>query len=135
MVSLRVAVSGGEVEGVLRRGLRMWRGIPYAAPPVGDLRFRAPRPSPPWPGVRSAADFGPVAPQDRNGQFAGPPTSVPMSEDCLTLNVIAPAEPGTERPVMVFIHGGAYSVGSSREIRKQGEGLVRQGDGVFVNLN
>ena len=133
---MRVRVSGGEVEGVLRRGLRMWRGIPYAAPPVGALRFRAPAPVVPWSGVRSAAEFGPVAPQDRNGQFAGPPTSVPMSEDCLTLNVIAPAEPAARPlPVMVFVHGGAYSVGSSREIRKQGEGLVRQGGVVFVNFN
>jgi para-nitrobenzyl esterase len=90
---VRVEVSGGVVEGVIRRGLRMWRGIPYAAPPIGKLRFRAPRPVVPWKGVRSAVEFGPVAPQDRNGQFAGPPTSVPMSEDCLTLNVIAPPAP------------------------------------------
>jgi len=134
--TLRVTVSGGALQGVVRRGLHMWRGIPYAAPPVGDLRFRAPRPVVPWAGVRSAAEFGPVAPQDRNGQFAGPPTSVPMSEDCLTLNVIAPASaPEGQLPVMVFVHGGAYSVGSSREIRKQGEGLVRQGPVVFVNFN
>lgn len=133
---MRVRVSGGELEGVLRRGLRMWRGIPYAAPPVGELRFRAPRAVVPWSGVRDAAEFGPVAPQDRNGQFAGPPTSVPMSEDCLTLNVIAPADsPTGPLPVMVFVHGGAYSVGSSREIRKQGEGLVRLGGIVFVNFN
>jgi para-nitrobenzyl esterase len=134
--TLRITVSGGVVEGVLRRGLRMWRGIPYAAPPIDALRFRAPRPVVPWTGVRSAAEFGPVAPQDRNGQFAGPPTSVPMAEDCLTLNVIAPPDPaGRGLPVMVFIHGGAYSVGSSREIRKQGEGFVRQGGVVFVNFN
>ena len=114
----------------------MWRGIPYAAPPVGELRFRGPRPVVAWEGVRPAVDFGPVAPQDRNGQFAGPPTSVPMSEDCLTLNVIAPDAPaGASLPVMVFVHGGAYSVGSSREIRKQGESLVRHGGVVFVNLN
>ena len=136
MAAMRVETSAGTVEGVVRRGLRMWRGIPYAAPPVGELRFRAPQPVVPWEGVRPAAEFGPVAPQDRNGQFAGPPTSVPMSEDCLTLNVIAPPNPsGSGLPVMVFIHGGAYSVGSSREIRKQGEGLVRQGGVVFVNLN
>ena len=62
---MRVQVSGGTVEGVLRRGLRMWRGIPYAAPPVGRLRFRAPHPVEPWPGIRSAEHFGPVAPQDQ----------------------------------------------------------------------
>ena len=133
---MRVEVTGGVVQGVIRRDLRMWRGIPYAEPPVGGLRFRAPQPVTPWAGIRSAEHFGPVAPQDRNGQFAGPPTSVPISEDCLSLNVIAPLEHRARfRPVMVFIHGGAYSVGSSREIHAQGEGLVRQGDVVFVNLN
>lgn len=130
---LVVAVTGGDVRGVVRRGMKMWRGIPYAAPPVGDLRFRSPAPVVPWTGVRDAEHFGPVAPQDRNGQFAGPPTSVEMSEDCLTLNVIAPLE-GDALPVMVWIHGGAYSVGSSREIRRQGEALVAGGV-IFVNLN
>ncbi|MCU1579751.1 MAG: carboxylesterase [Rhodoglobus sp.] len=130
---LRVGVGGGEIEGVVRRGLRMWRGIPYAAPPVGELRFRSPRPAVPWTGVLDATDFGPVAPQDRKGQFAGPPTSVPMSEDCLTLNVIAPPA-ANDLPVMVWVHGGAYSVGSSREIRKQGEALVRGGV-IWVNFN
>lgn len=133
---MRVDVTGGRIEGVERRGLRMWRGIPFAAPPVGRLRFRAPQPVIPWAGIRPAEHFGPVAPQDRNGQFAGPPTSVAMSEDCLTINVIAPGRPTTQPlPVMVFIHGGAYSVGSSREISRQGEGLVREGEVVFVNFN
>lgn len=130
---MRVEVTGGSVEGVVRRGLRMWRGIPYAAPPVGELRFRSPRPAVPWTGVLDATHFGPVAPQDRKGQFAGPPTSVPMSEDCLTLNVIAPPV-AHDMPVMVWVHGGAYSVGSSREIRKQGEALVRGGV-IWVNFN
>ncbi|MEP6478301.1 MAG: carboxylesterase/lipase family protein [Rhodoglobus sp.] len=130
---LRLTVTGGEVEGTVRRGLRMWRGIPYAAPPVGPLRFRAPRPVVPWHGVRDATDFGPVAPQDRNGQFIGVAAGIPMSEDCLTLNVIAPPT-GEKLPVMLWIHGGAYSVGSSREIGRQGEGLARGGV-LFVNFN
>ena len=111
----------------------MWRGIPYAAPPTGPLRFRAPMPAPSWQGVRDASQFGPVAPQDRRGQFTGPPTSVPMSEDCLTLNVMAPAT-GTSLPVIVWIHGGAYSVGSSREVRRQGEAFVHEG-AIFVSMN
>ncbi|HEY0260435.1 MAG TPA: carboxylesterase/lipase family protein [Lacisediminihabitans sp.] len=134
--ALRVETTGGSVEGVLRRGLMMWRGIPYAAPPVGELRFRAPRPAVPWTGVRDASEFGAVAPQDRNGQFLGPPGAVPMSEDCLTLNVIAPPDAADRpRPVMVFIHGGAYTVGSSREVRGLGETLVRDGGVLFVNFN
>ena len=113
----------------------MWRGIPYAAPPTGKRRFRAPAPVIAWEGVRDASAFGPIAPQDRNGQFRVR-TNAPMSEDCLTINVIAPLDPAPSlRPVMVFVHGGAYSVGSSREIRKQGETLVREGDIVFVNFN
>jgi len=131
---VRVDVTGGTVQGTVRRGLRMWRGIPYAAPPVGAYRFRAPRPVVPWDGIRDATNFGAIAPQDRNGQFRVR-TNAPMSEDCLTLNVIAPADRVERAPVMVFIHGGAYCVGSSREIHKQGEGLVRQGGVIFVNLN
>lgn len=135
---LRVAVTGGEVQGVVRRDLRMWRGIPYAAAPVGELRFRSPAPVESWKGVLDATEFGPVAPQDRKGQFAGPPTAVPMSEDCLTINVIAPPADSTasaeQLPVMVWIHGGAYSVGSAREMRRQGELFVREGV-LFVNFN
>ena len=127
-------MTGGVLEGTVRRGLRMWRGIPYASAPVGELRFRAPAAVTPWAGIRDASEFGPIAPQDRNGQFRVR-TNAPMSEDCLTLNVIAPAEPGERMPVMVFVHGGAYSVGSAREIHKQGEGLVRSGGVIFVNFN
>ena len=130
---VKVETTSGTVEGSLRRGLRMWRGIPYAAPPVGGLRFRAPAPVSSWQGVRNTADFGPVAPQDRKGQFIGPASNVPISEDCLTLNVMSPPS-GTQLPVMVWVHGGAYSVGSSREIRYQGEVLVRRGV-IFVSMN
>ncbi len=134
--ALTVDVTGGRIEGVLRRGLRMWRGIPYAAPAGGRNRFRAPQPVLPWEGVRSAAQFGPVAPQGRGAIAPGPGSAGRGSEDCLSLNVIAPrfATP-RPRPVMVFIHGGAYAVGSSREMPQQGEALVREGGVVFVNFN
>jgi para-nitrobenzyl esterase len=134
--ALTLEVGGGTVRGTSLRGLRMWRGIPFAAPPVGPLRFRAPRPVEPWSGVRDASEFGPVAMQDRKGQFVGASVKVPMSEDCLTINVIAPgAASETLRPVMLWVHGGAYSVGSGREMPQQGEGLARDGDLVFVNFN
>jgi para-nitrobenzyl esterase len=128
----------GAVRGIRRRGVRLWRGIPYAAAPAGELRFRAPRPSPGWDGVRDASAFGPVAPQKRKGQFIGAADHLPRSEDCLTVNVIAPDDgdaPGRGRPVMVFIHGGAYSVGSSQEYPSQGEQLVRRHGVVYVSLN
>lgn len=128
----------GLLRGVAERGVLAWRGIPYAAAPVGALRFRAPQPAEPWPGVREAADAGPVAPQLRRGQFTGAHPSIPQSEDCLSLTVLAPDAPigrGSPRPVLVFIHGGAYSVGSSREVPRQGEGLVRRGGVIYVGLN
>ncbi len=132
---LSIDVTGGRIEGVVRRGLRMWRGIPYAAPPIGELRLRAPQPVVPWRGVRPARDFGAISPQDPRA-LTNVGGRVDMSEDCLTLNVIAPRIPSTRpRPVMVYIHGGAYAVGSSREMPEQGEGLVHDGGVVFVNLN
>ena len=109
----------------------MWRGIPYAS----AARFRAPMPPEPWDDVRDASEFGPVSPQDRKGQFLGPKPHVPIAEDALTVNVIAPPLSTEKLPVMVFIHGGAYSVGSSREIPYMGEGLVRRGGVLFVNFN
>ena len=129
-------MSEGQLRGIRERGVRAWRGIPYAAAPVGELRFRAPRPPEPWTGMRDATEWGAVAPQSHRGQFIGAHPRIPQSEDCLNLNVIAPDAPGaTLCPVMVFIHGGAYSVGSSREVPRQGEGLVRRGGIVYVSLN
>lgn len=130
--------ASGSVRGVVERGVLAWRGIPYAAAPVGPNRFRAPRPAEPWTGIRAAHEFGPVAPQSHRGQFIGAHPRIPQSEDCLNLNVLAPDAPVDStalRPVMVFIHGGAYSVGSSREVPHQGEGLVRRGGIVYVSLN
>jgi para-nitrobenzyl esterase len=133
---LVVDVTGGRIEGGVRRGLRMWRGIPYAAPPVGPLRLRAPQPVAPWDGVRPAALFGRIAPQDPRSLTNVTPARAGSGEDCLTLNVIAPLIPSeAPRPVMVYIHGGAYAVGSSREMPEQGEGLVHDGGVVFVNFN
>lgn len=134
--ALTVEVTGGRIQGALRRGLRMWRGIPYAATTAGENRYRAPQPVEPWVGVRSAALFGPVAPQDRGALAPAPSSLGSSSEDCLSLNVIAPRfESRKLRPVMVFVHGGAYAVGSSRDMPQQGEGLVQEGGVVFVNLN
>ena len=113
----------------------MWRGIPYAAPPVGELRFRGPRPVRPWTGARDASQFGAVAMQSRDGAFVGAARDAAMSEDCLTINVMRPDD-GTEGlPVMVFIHGGAYMVGSSAEHRRNGEALVNEGGVMFVSFN
>ncbi|MFB2554582.1 carboxylesterase/lipase family protein [Herbiconiux liangxiaofengii] len=132
---LEVAVTGGVVRGAARRGLQWWRGIPFAGPPVGAYRFRAPQPVVPWRGVRDAREFGAVAMQSRDGAFIGASRSTPMSEDCLSINVLRPADDRTGLPVMVFIHGGAYSVGSSAEHPHNGETLVREGGVVYVSFN
>jgi para-nitrobenzyl esterase len=109
--SLTVLTSAGAVRGTTARGVHRWMGIPYAASPVGELRWRAPRPAPPWEGVRPAVDAGPAEPQQGNPFAGGIPTSFPRSEDCLNLNVFAPVD-ADALPVMVFIHGGAYRTGA-----------------------
>ncbi|NEN07485.1 carboxylesterase/lipase family protein [Diaminobutyricibacter tongyongensis] len=134
--ALDVPVSGGIVRGVRERGLDAWRSIPYAAPPTGRLRFRAPHPVVPWEGIRDVSDFGKVSPQAHRGQFLGAKPGTPMGEDCLTLEVMRRAGGYAEpAPVMVFIHGGAYSVGSVRSVPHQGETLARRGGVVYVATN
>jgi len=134
---LTIKVTGGLVRGVREGSTFVWRGIPYAAPPVGPLRFRAPQPVPRWNGVREAASFGPVATQAYRGQFRGVGPGVPSGEDCLSVNVMTPAATPARRnrPVMVFIHGGGYSAGSSRDFSGDGAGFVGSGQVVYVSFN
>jgi para-nitrobenzyl esterase len=103
-----VHIQSGLVRGASQGQLRTFRGIPYAAPPVGDLRWRPPAPVAPWNGIRDALAFGPLCPQrDASGQLRG-------DEDCLTLNVFTAAvQPTHDQPVMVFFHGGGNARGSA----------------------
>ncbi|GAA1957589.1 carboxylesterase/lipase family protein [Microbacterium deminutum] len=136
--SLDVRVTGGLVRGTREGGTVAWRGIPYAAPPVGRLRFRSPRRVLAWRGRRDAETFGPAAPQAHKGQFTGIDPDVPSGEDCLTINVVAPSSGAADPrglPVMVFIHGGGYSTGSSRDFSGQGRNFVRSGRVVYVSFN
>jgi para-nitrobenzyl esterase len=118
-----------------RQGIRCFRGIPYAAPPVGALRFRAPAPVIPWSGVRPSGAFGRNAMQGIVFDDIDPYT-VGISEDCLYLNVWTPAVlGGSERlPVMVWIHGGGFAVGSGAEPRYDGAELTARGI-VVVTVN
>lgn len=109
-----------------------WRGIPYAAAPVGELRFRAPRPAPAWEGVRDCADFGPICPQA--GAIPIESTLV-ADEDCLNLNVWAPGDSASPRPVLVWIHGGAYYMGAGSQGMYSGRRLAEDGDAVVVTIN
>ncbi len=118
----RLTPSGDIIGGEGRYGSHAWLGIPYAEPPVGDLRWRAPQPAAPWTGVREALSFGAACPQytSRFAGVEGPPGSVAGDEDCLTLSVWAPrsspdAVPtgSARRPVMVWIHGGGNTIGTA----------------------
>ncbi|SNS43637.1 carboxylesterase/lipase family protein [Rhodococcoides kyotonense] len=137
----RIATSDGVVEGKTVGDLVTWRGIPYAAPPVGPLRLRAPQPALSWNGVRDATEWGNASVQHKRGTMLSIGKYQPSSEDCLTLNVLAPGRPSaTPRPVMVFIHGGAYTLGTSATPLYGGGSLVRRstkdGDGiVYVSIN
>ena len=135
----RARTTAGIVEGFTRDGVNRWRSIPYARPPVGRLRFRAPQPALPWSGVRHCHGFANCAPQQRRytmlglSGFGG--RYQPMSEDCLTLNVVAPETAHAEPlPVMFFIHGGGYFLGSSATPLYDGAALARRGC-VYVSVN
>ena len=129
--------SAGEIRGRAEDGLHVFRGIPYAAPPVGELRFRAPQPHPGWDGVRDATEFGPVAIQEpmeaMDTLLPSPPQ--PQSEDCLYLNVWTPSLDDAARPVMVWIHGGSFTFGSGSEPLYSGASLAARGDVVLVTIN
>jgi len=133
--TIRVTVGSGTIEGFTRDGVNRWRSVPYARPPVGALRYRAPQPVQAWPGVRYCHGFGYCAPQQRKYTLLGVGRYQPMSEDCLTLNVVAPESPSEDPlPVMVFIHGGGYIMGSSATPIYDGAALARRGC-VYVSVN
>ena len=137
--TVRAVTTAGVVEGFTRDGVNRWRSIPYAAPPVGPLRFRSPEPVTPWTGVRSAHAYAHCAPQLRRYTMLTPTRYQSMSEDCLTLNVVTPrwrgpAPDGEPLPVMFFIHGGGYILGSSATPLYDGAALARRGC-VYVSVN
>lgn len=132
---VRARTTAGTVEGFTRDGVNRWRSIPYARPPVGPLRYRAPQPVQPWSGVRHCHGFANCAPQQRRYTMLGVGRYQPMSEDCLTLNVVTPEAGASEPlPVMVFIHGGGYILGSSATPLYDGAALARRGC-VYVSVN
>jgi para-nitrobenzyl esterase len=131
----QIRTSGGLVEGVALAGgaVRAFKGIPYAAPPVGDLRWKPPQLAAPWTGVRKADAFGARCVQAR--VFGDMVFRDEASEDCLNLNVWTPAKTANAKlPVMVWIYGGGFQAGSTSEARQDGERLAQKGV-VVVSMN
>ncbi len=132
-----VDTAGGRIEGSDSGGLLAFRGIPFARPPVGALRFRAPEAPEPWTGVRDGSRFGCAAPQVKASldEFLPGFEVGEQGEDCLFLNVVTPAVDAGRRPVLVWIHGGAFTIGSGSQRMYAPEPLVRRGDVVVISLN
>jgi para-nitrobenzyl esterase len=130
-----VRVAQGDLAGIPAQpysSILVFKGIPYAAPPTGDLRWREPQPPAPWPAVRDATHYGPVCTQVDT--FLHIPRSL-MSEDCLSLNIWTPAiKPVQPAPVMVFIHGGGFTFGGSNSSPLNGIALATRG-AVVVTIN
>lgn len=132
-MSPTVNISSGRLEGFQLDRCLAFRGIPFAAPPVNHLRFLPPQPAEPWAGVRSAKEFGNAAPQYITGiDFMD--AGAPLSEDCLYLNVYTLSTLGA-RPVMVWIHGGAFSLGSGAQKAYNDPTIATFGDIVLVTIN
>ncbi|HEY5335079.1 MAG TPA: carboxylesterase family protein [Mycobacteriales bacterium] len=130
-----VSTRAGDLRGHDDGGVLSYLGVPYAAPPVGELRFAAPGPVQPWDGVRDATTYGPTAPKGPYppGVDALLPEPVIEGEDCLNLNVWTP-DPGGRRPVLVWIHGGAFVNGSGAVTAYDGSRFARDGV-VCVTIN
>lgn len=129
-----VDTSLGPIQGKLKNDVLLFSGVPYAAPPIGDQRFKAPKPHEPWEEVRSATRFSPAAPQLPGG---GMTDALPVrwDEDCLYLNICTPALDGKKRPVFFWVHGGAYRTGQGAIPWYDGAEFAKNGDIVVVSIN
>jgi para-nitrobenzyl esterase len=128
-----VQVETGELRGAYRNGLAYFHGIPYAT----AARFAEPGEPERWSGIRDAMRHGPICPQPGSPLelVMGPTEPAEKDENCLTLSVVTPAVDAGLRPVMVWLHGGAYVVGAGSLEWYRPDALVREGDVVVVNLN
>ena len=129
--SLVVKTSQGLVRGSTKHDICVWKGIRYAKPPVGDLRFHNPQPAESWTGVKDATAYGPVSYQMKRILVG----NEQQSEDCLSLNIWSPGADGKKRPVMFWIHGGGFIGGSGSSDMYDGTQIAKNGDVVVVTIN
>jgi para-nitrobenzyl esterase len=126
----QVTIETGTIRGVQVGDAIYWKGIPYATPPVGSLRWKPPQPASAWNGIRDASSFGATCVQlSTSGEILG------GDEDCLTVNIWTPAHPTGPLPVMVWIHGGYYIYGASSKVTYDGAYLAEHGPAIIVTLN
>jgi para-nitrobenzyl esterase len=129
----QATVTGGKIAGTAVDGLGEFKGIPFAAPPVGDLRWKAPQPVKPWSDVKQTTHFGDACMQGGGGGGAG--KGIPYDEDCLYLDVWTPAKaPGDKLPVIVWIYGGGFNAGATSNELYDGANFARRGV-VFVSVS
>ncbi len=129
-----VETTSGPIQGRSKRGVHLFAGIPYAAPPLGQRRFMPPEKPESWTEVLNTRRFGPAAPQVASGGLTNA-TEVRWSEDCLTLNVQTPALDNGDRPVLFWIHGGGYRNGQGAIPWYSGQSFCTNGDIVVVTIN
>lgn len=132
-MGVTIETAAGRIEGLENGSSKAFRAIPYAAPPTGALRFAPPAPVAPWSGTRSCTEAGAACPQPPSplpGMATGP-----QDEDCLSLNVFTPACDDGARPVLFWIHGGAFRTGSNGQAMYEGRALAERGDVVVVTIN
>lgn len=130
-----VETKSGKIRGEKRENLFLFKGVPYACPPIGPLRWAPPKEKEPWKGIIEAKEYGCICPQPEFEFFKGMSFRERQSEDCLYLNIYTPGIDGKKRPVMVWIHGGAFTIGSSSHpLYRKGKMAIR-GDVVLVTIN
>ena len=130
-----IETKSGKVQGYRKNGLEIFKGIPYVEAPIGELRFKPPIAKKPWEGILDATKYGACAYQGYTELEEWLGKAEPESEDCLFLNIWTPATDGNKRPVMVWIHGGAFIMGTGNDPMYDGSALAQRGDVVVVTIN